>query len=291
MRPLVCCWLLGLAACATDADLGEASQSVVANNKLAVNKLAVNKLAVNKLAVNKLAVNKLAVNKLALNDVSAAALLATPDGREVLSYIVSCALSPELELVATVNGTTYEFFGEVGLTPHWLDHPLDHAGRGWISACLYARVNAHDVALPVSLRGANKALVATADEKTNWPLQEGAFYGDFFTPGSDPPIWIACRGADQAAGETGGLVDRDCTEPDPAHPGLTLCGFTYAGDCGNFATLRACDRFDSKNTFYTHCHDHAIAKSMHFGGESDDDHHGCSHGHKFDEVITTYVTP
>ena len=29
----------------------------------------------------------------------------------------------------------------------------------------------------------------------------------------------------------GGLIDRDCTEPDPADPTHTLCGFLYAGDC------------------------------------------------------------
>jgi hypothetical protein len=303
MRTLIAVSVLwGFAACTDQETLGEETGSVVANNKLAANKLAANKLAANKLAANKLAANKLAANKLAANKLAIEDLITTPDGREVLSYAISCAFDADVTLVAEYMGTTYEFFGEVGVAPRWADHPLDRAGRGWISACLFARVNAHDVAIPVSLRGPNKALTATADEKTGWPLQEGAFYGDYFTPGTDPPDWYACRGDDQAAGETGGLIDRDCAEPDPAHPGKTLCGFNYAGDCMGLAQ-RACEGFSQKGTFYERCHDQAITRHHHFddedGDDDDDDHDGhhhggCGHshhGHKFHQVITTYTTP
>jgi len=247
------------------------SQSVISENKLAANKLAANKLAANKLAANKLAVGD---------------LIETPDGREVLNYAISCALRDGDILEATASdGTVYDFPGEIGLVPSWAHHPLNEDGKGWISACLFARVNAHDVAVPVSLRGPSHALDVTPDERAGWPLEEGAFYGNFFTPDSEPIVWVACRGRDQAAGETGGLVDRDCAEPDPADPTHTLCGFTYAGDCGDYAppaSPTACKKF-SHDGFYVDCKDHPA-----FGAGGDE--HDCSHHHTFRQVITTFVT-
>jgi hypothetical protein len=56
-----------------------------------------------------------------------------------------------------------------------LDHPLRKAGRGWVSACLFARVNDHSVAEPLSMRGPTQALVTTPEEAATWSLEEGAF--------------------------------------------------------------------------------------------------------------------
>ena len=139
-----------------------------------------------------------------------------------------------ITLVANVQGTTLEFFGALGLTPRWLDKPLDRKGKGWISACLFARVNGHDVPEPVSLRGPHPALTVSGDEAAQYPVQEGAFYGNVFTPANQPINWIACQGEGQASGELGGLVDRDCAEPDPAYPTHTQCGFKFVGDCADF---------------------------------------------------------
>jgi hypothetical protein len=214
MRIAVGLLSLSLVGACTDApSLSEVGSAITTHNKLAGNKLAGNKLAGNKLAGNKLAGNKLAGNKLALNMAGAGDLMETPDGREVLTYIVSCALPEGQTLVGENAGVTYEFFGELGLTPKWTDQPLKKQGRGWISACLFARVNLYDVALPVSLRGPNPALAVTADERATWSVEEGAFYGEFFTPDDQPINWIACRGEGQASGEFGELVSRDCAEP------------------------------------------------------------------------------
>src|SRR5438093_1254000 len=92
-------------------------QAAETYNKLASNKLASNKLASNQLASNRLASNRLATNQLSA-DPSANDLLSTEDGRYVYSYIVSCALPADVTIVATVDGTTYEFPGGLGLTPH-----------------------------------------------------------------------------------------------------------------------------------------------------------------------------
>jgi hypothetical protein len=306
-----------LAACAVDDEsLGDTSQSLATMNKLAGNKLAGNKLAGNKLAGNKLAGNKLAGNKLQLNATGASDLLSTADGREVLTYVVSCAVPDGIVLEATVNGTTYDFPGLLGLAPDWLGHKLDHHGQGWVSACLFARVNAHDTAEEISLRGPHPTLVVSEDEAALYTVEEGAFYGNWFTKDDEPVNWNACRGRDQAQGEFGGLLLRDCAEEDSAHPGFTQCGFKYAGDCADytpeFPSPYACEDFVNSDEPPDHNKGHHWGHGGGWGGWGHWQHgnhalpdhasyyvdcHGPSglgtsrHRPEYDEVITVYVAP
>src|SRR5882672_6799307 len=200
----------------------------LAGNTLAPGKLAANSAAASTLAASNLAVEQLGPNTYVVDPAAAGALLATEDGREVLSFIVSCALPEAVTVLATAaDGTVYQFFGELGLASEWLDHPLREAGRGWVSACLLARVDDHGVPQAFSMRGQNKALATTPQEVATFTLEEGAFYGDYFVAPGGPASWIACRGEDQSSGELGGLVSRDCAEPDPADATHTRCGFTY----------------------------------------------------------------
>src|SRR5262249_5145934 len=150
---------------------------------------------------------------------------------------------------------------------------------GWISACLYARVNANDTAEAISLRGKNDGLTVTPDEASIYTVEEGAFYGNFFRDDLSEPIdWNACRGSGQASGEFGGLVLRDCTEPDDTNPGFTKCGFKYGGDCADytpeFPSPFACRRFDTALTAYDDCFGPGVGH----------------HQKKYDEVITVYVS-
>ncbi len=229
--------------------------------------------------------------------VGAGDLVATEGGRSVLSYVITWALPADITLEANQNACTvdddckehlqdgtvnnanptytgscyagtcrYDFPGNLGLAQEWLHAPLNSTGKGWISACLLARVNLHDTAEEISLRGAHPALTISPDEATLFSVEEGAFYGNLFTPADNPPIEIACRGEGQASGEFGGLVSRDCTEPDPNNPGFTLCGFTFAGDCRDFTPAFpspfACEKFGpgpkgipTHGSFYSVCHE------------------------------------
>jgi hypothetical protein len=295
-----------LSACIDAPIESSTTQAIADNNKLAGNKLAGNKLAGNKLAGNKLAANKFAINKPSGND-----LLATADGREVLEYLVGCAMPENIVLVGENAGVTYTFHGDIGLTPRWLDRSLHNDEKGWISACMIARVNKYGVSVPVSLRGENDALAVTDSEAVTYTAQEAAFYGDIFTPGNQPIVWIACRGEAQAAGEHGQLVDRDCAEPDPAHPGLTMCGFTYAGDCADWQLPHnsyACKKFQDLDEDDDHdCgsnHNNNGNNNNHGNGHHNDDdggyykecHDEPGNGHwngatRYDQVITVYVAP
>src|SRR5262249_6611658 len=175
------------------ATVSSPSHAVATHNRLATNRLATNRLATNRLATNRLATNALTSGALAA-DPSADELLSTPEGRDLYSYVVSCALPAGTDIQATVPGApdtgpqsdlpytcTSEhcvFSGLIGLVPRWIGHKLSRKGQEWISACLLARVNAHDTVEAISMRGPHPALAVTPAELVQFPLQEGAFYGN-----------------------------------------------------------------------------------------------------------------
>lgn len=268
------------------------SRAGIYQNRLASNKLASNRLATNKLASNKLASNALSSTKL---EAATSELLSTADGRDVYAYLVNCALPDGTTIQATLpdasdtsppatvytcNSGLCVFPGGIGLAEYWPDHKLDPKGQRWVSACMFARVNAHNTAEPISMRGPHDALTVTPDEAQQFPIEEGAFYGNLFTGENNPIDWNACRGEGQAQGEFDGLVDRDCAEPDPANPGKTQCGFNYAGDCRDyspaFPSPYACQHSDLDLGIYENCHD-----------TESDGHWGTQPNR---EVITVYVT-
>jgi hypothetical protein len=247
-------------------------EAAVTTNRLATNRLATNKLAANQLASNRLAQNALSSTRLEA-DLATAEILSTPDGREVYSYIISCALPESMTIEATIPGaqdtappdTLYTcsnerctFAGSLGLAQRWVDHKLDPKGQRWVSACLFARVNLFATAEAISLRGLAPELTVGPDEADLFSVEEGAFFGNIFADGDGPIDWNACRGSGQASGELGGLVLRDCAEPDPADPTHTYCGFNYAGDCADFTpeipSPYACGSFDSEEGIYGDCH-------------------------------------
>jgi hypothetical protein len=145
-------------------------------------------------------------------------MLSTAEGRDVFSYIVSCALPGDVTIVATVEGTTYEFPGGLGLAPRWLDKRLNKKGQRWVSACLFARVNLHDTAETISLRGSHEelALSPASEEAVLFTAEEGAFYGSSSLPKTSPSNGSPVGEQGRRRGSRGGLGLRDCTEPDPA---------------------------------------------------------------------------
>ena len=243
----------------------------IALNRIALNRIALNRIALNRIALNRIALNRIALNRIALNGSAVGDLSATDEGREILQYVVECALPAGVTLVGSHGGTEYEFEGAIGLAPSWLRGSLDRAGQRWVSACLLARVNAHGVSVQISMRGPHRALRASDDEMATFTLEEGAFWGNVFTREED---FNACRGADQAAGETGGLENRDCTEPDAARQGTTVCGFQFAGECAGTGRRGACRGYDDETMSYERC-------------SADGDRRG----HARREVITVFVKP
>lgn len=275
------------------------SRAAITHNRLASNRLASNRLASNRLAGNRLASNRLATNGLQADLSTSADLLSTADGREVYSYMISCALPGGTAIEADVPGvpdsspesdpaTPYTcsaghctFDGAMGLAPKWIDRKLSRKGQHWISACLFARCNAYDLAEAISLHGNHDSLIPSELEKEFFVLEEGAFYGNVFVDEGEPIQWYACMGRDQESTEEAGLAIRDCTEPDPDNPGFTRCGFIYAGTCRDsspeFPSPFACSKYDDDLWAYLKCYEQSGQGTW-------------PHIRKHKQVITSYVS-
>src|SRR5882672_10830663 len=89
-----------LSGCVADDKVGSTSQSIVQDNRLSANRLSANRLSANRLSANRLSANRLSANRLQLGS-SADDLIETADGREVLTYMISCAVPEGTTLVAT----------------------------------------------------------------------------------------------------------------------------------------------------------------------------------------------
>jgi hypothetical protein len=247
----------------------------ISGNRISGNRLAANRIEAGMAAANRLTISKIAKHTYQANPAAVDGLMATPEGMELLAFLVACALPEGTTLHATApDSSDVELFGEIGLAKGWITRPLNRTGKGWVSACIFARTSGLDVPVVVSMRGPHRALAVTPEETAGWTLQEGAFYGDAFTPDAT----IACRGDDEAAGDAGALADRNCTEPDPGNPTQTNCGFVYAGDCGESAAAPVCEQLPTdRRLHYRNCHAQPIAP-----------HDGST---KYRQVITTFVVP
>jgi hypothetical protein len=185
-----------------------------------------NRLAANRLAANSLATNRLAAAQLTPSAADLVTMTADAGGRELLTYVVSCALPTGMSL--TVSGIVY--VGDVGLAPKWVERALTLEERHWVSACLLARTNLFGITVQLSMRGSTGPLATTTAEKAAFNLFEGVFWGDVFA--GDLSTMKACTSRYKATNpQISTLPLRECTVNDVLVPGKTRCGFAYAGIC------------------------------------------------------------
>src|SRR5207244_324299 len=122
----------------------------------------------------------------------AAAMAATEDGREFLTYLVGCALPETVGTYVIVNGVRYEFLGSLGLAPDWLDRPLTEIEQRWVTAGILARTNFFGIEVPISMRHpTNPALNVSEQEAADFTLWEGDFFGNIFV---EPPVAFVAVG-------------------------------------------------------------------------------------------------
>jgi hypothetical protein len=283
----------------TDPDASTRTQGVLEDNKITTNKITTNQLALNKITTNKITTNKITTNGIELNKITTNGLISTEDGRDVLSYVISCAIPSGVTLYGEHEGVVYQFPGDIGLAPRWLDRSIDETDQRWVSACMIARVNLYGTPVPLSIRGPHTALKVNEAEARDYSAEEGAFYGNIFTPAGEPIIWNACRGRAQATGEGGGLQLRECAEPDPANPGFTMCGFVYAGDCADWTqpvNTYACQKFRQPVERNVRDDDDVLNSRDYHGGYYERCHDSQGFGRwqgaeRYTETITVFVAP
>jgi len=177
--------VVGCGGTPDQADLASASSAIVGENALSMNALSMNALSMNALSMNALSMNALSMNALSMNALSMNGLR-DPLARELLTYIVSCALDDDQDIKLTIDGTKYDFAGSLGLAPQWgkKNGSCDGSCQRWVSACVLARVDAAGVHRPISMRGLNPALRPDPGELTGFTDREAAYYGNIFIPGA-----------------------------------------------------------------------------------------------------------
>lgn len=223
------CWM-GCLGETESEDLGVAAQEVKVSNALASNALASNALTTNALASNALLSNALTSSALTSNSLVNDAL-GDWKARSVFKYIVSCALPADRHISVTVDGTTYDYDGQLGVAPSWGDASGHCNGScvKWVSSCVLSRVNYLGASVPLSVRGSLGALSSTTTERAAYPNREATYYGNIF---KNPQIRHACL----SPGATSD--DRVCG------PSLQGCIVTVVGACDD-----ACDNVEADGSF------------------------------------------
>jgi hypothetical protein len=209
---------IGSGACGgSPDDATTVTSAIVTENALTANALTANALTANALTANALTANALTANALTANALTANALR-DPLGRELLKYIVSCALDENDKVSFKVDGVKYSFDGSLGLAPEWGEKngSCDGSCQRWVSACVLARVDAAGVKREISIRGPNWALLPDANELRTYTVREAAYYGNLFVPGQ-PRFLCLARGQQ--------------SDPRVCGDSLASCPMTVVGSC------------------------------------------------------------
>jgi hypothetical protein len=206
------------AGCGGEADDVETEvSSAIIDNALTANALTANALTANALTANALTANALTANALTANALTANALR-DPLGRELLKYIVSCALDDDQEVTVRVDGKKYTFEGSLGLATGWGESrgSCDGECQRWVSACVLSRVDYKGVKVSISIRGEHPALRPEWGEMRDYTVAEGAYFGNLFVK-NQPRYLCLAPGQDDN--------QRVCG------PSLKDCPMTVVGSC------------------------------------------------------------
>jgi hypothetical protein len=169
-------------------------------------------------------------------------------------------LSGALGLGVNADGSTW-----------WESDTCDESCQRWVSACLLARTNAYGTRVSISLRAPadapqkiKDALAATPEELAEYPLREGAYYGNIFatTPGTLDESGQFVPSAGGAAGDVVMATPsfNACAGPGSNIPELTKRFCSSQGDqvvinvpgvcVGTGTQAGACDGVDATGSIY-----------------------------------------
>jgi hypothetical protein len=163
-------------------------------------------------------------------------LAATAAKRKQLTYLVRCAMPPDVELYAQHGSERFTFPGSIGLAPHWHTQAMTPSEERWVSACLLAHVNFFGKHIRISIRATDPPvpeLEASSEERKTYPIAEGGFFGNLFLP---QPVAYTCLGTrTPAQADDPILRDRVCTEVTGETTAddkpITRCRFVVTGRC------------------------------------------------------------
>ena len=103
------------------------------------------------------------------------------EGRDQVAYLVRCALPAN----TSITKGSYTFQGLLGMAPQWQNGACDTNCQENVSACMLAHVNTAGIHVPLWIVAQNAAVGWGQDPE--FPNQEGAFFGNVFTPARTAP--------------------------------------------------------------------------------------------------------
>lgn len=161
------------------------------------------------------------------------ALAHTEQGRQLLKYLVSCALPAQDSVVVNVQGQRYVFQGMLGGVPAWVERALTDNEKRILSACMAARTNFFQKTVRISLRSddpaAPEGFQTTVEERETYPFFEASFFGNYFVAN---PVSYVCLGDQTDAREQHmENVFRVCSLPHESLVGYSRCNFKIVGKC------------------------------------------------------------
>jgi hypothetical protein len=140
---------------------------------------------------------------------SSTGLMTSAEGRNTLGYLVRCALPAGHSITKTDQaGKSYTFAGQIGVAPEWEAGVCGGSCERWVSACMLALVNTTGDHYPLWLVAQNSAIGWSLDPA--FPFQEGAFFGDIFTP---EPYAYFCGGRDFGTNPIPGRIGSNQSAP------------------------------------------------------------------------------
>ncbi len=202
--------IVGLVGCAELAGDTDSEQlfAVQSENGLTMNGLTMNGLTMNGMTMNGLTMNGLTMNGLTMNGLMAvnglsttSGLMTTAGGRDVVKYMVKCALPAGDSITKQdQNGTSFTFPGGIGVAPELKNGPCDVACQERVSACMLAHVNNSGTNIDIWIDSEGAIGWGTSPD---FPYQEGSFFGNLF-----PNPWqgFYCNGKGYDAGSVPGRL-------------------------------------------------------------------------------------
>lgn len=163
-------------------------------------------------------------------------LAQTADGRELLKYLVSCALPEGTTAVASAGSERFSFAGKMGLAPAWSARGMTEHEERLVSACLIARTNHFGVTVQISMRNdasnAPASLQTDAREKAQFPFFEGSFFGNLFK--EKPEAYVCTGNPAKERHRHLTQLQRVCTLPrinSDSPRSASVCNFVIVGNC------------------------------------------------------------
>jgi hypothetical protein len=227
--------IIGLIGCSDQSteESGGTLAAVESENGLSMNGLSMNGLSMNGLSMNGLSMNGLSMNGLsAANGLQVAnGLMTTDGGRQIVKYMVKCAL-PQGQSFSHQDqyGTWYTYQGAIGVAPAALGTgTCDLDCQESLSACLMAHVNNSGLHVAIWLDGPDSAIGWGAN--SSYPYMEGTYFGNLIQGGQSAfngLSWAGnyCTGPLMGAGEALGRLG------PPIGPASTVFNPVYGSQNG-----------------------------------------------------------